>query len=157
IAISQSGGLLGGTGNFQKIELEGRFYAPMGQLGDERSRAPIRFTMGLSTRSGFIFGDSPFFEQLFSMGGTQYGIPLRGYDEFSVAPEGFDPLTGVNGASPDAVGKAFFLTTGEFGARLSQGFYASIFVDAGNVWADAQHFNPTKLFRGAGFGISFIS
>src|SRR6185503_10358225 len=75
IAISQSGGLLGGTGNFQKIELEGRFYAPMGQLGDERSRSPIRLTMALSTRSGFVFGDSPFFEQLFSMGGTQYGIP----------------------------------------------------------------------------------
>jgi outer membrane protein insertion porin family len=82
---------------------------------------------------------------------------LRGYDEFSVTPKGYDPLASVNGASPDAVGKAFFASTGEFGVRLSQGVYASAFVDVGNVWADAQQFNPTKLFRGAGLGLSIIS
>jgi len=41
--------------------------------------------------------------------------------------------------------------------RISQGLYTSLFVDAGNVWADASHFNPSRMFRGAGFGVSFVS
>lgn len=157
VNLAQNGGVLGGTGNFQKVEIESHFYAPLGQLGGAANHAPIKFTLGLSARSGFVFGDSPFFEQLFSMGGTQFGIPLRGYDEFSVTPKGYDPLASVRGASPDAVGKSYFTATGEFGVRLSQSMYFSAFVDAGNVWADAQHFNPTKLFRGAGIGVSVIS
>src|SRR3989475_5015701 len=43
--------------------------------------------------------------------------------------------------------------TGEVGARLSQMFYVAAFYDAGNVWARAGQFNPTRLFRGAGIGI----
>jgi outer membrane protein insertion porin family len=111
----------------------------------------------MTGRSGFVFGDSPFFEQLFSMGGTQFGIPLRGYTEFSITPRGYDPFAESRGASPNAVGKAFFLLSSEFGMRISQGLYTSLFVDAGNVWADASHFNPSRMFRGAGFGISFVS
>jgi outer membrane protein insertion porin family len=156
LALAHSGGILGGTGNFQKLELEGKWHAPLGEL-NPGSRAPIKLTLGLFSRTGFVFGDSPFFEQLFSLGGTQFGIPLRGYDEFSVTPKGYDPFAVSRGASPDAVGKAFFTVTGEFGVRLSQGLYASTFIDAGNVWADASHFNPSRLFRGAGVGLSFIS
>jgi outer membrane protein insertion porin family len=158
VALSQNGGALGGTGNFQKLELEGRWYAPLGEAGSTRGgSAPIKFTLALATRSGFVFGDSPFFEQMFSLGGTQFGIPLRGYDEFSITPKGYDPLAGSRGASPDAVGKAFFTLNAEFGMRLSQALYGSLFIDAGNVWADAQHYNPTRLFRGAGIGLSVIS
>jgi len=47
--------------------------------------------------------------------------------------------------------------TGELGARLSQMFYVDLFVDAGNVWAEAGQFDPTRLFRGAGVGLSIIS
>jgi outer membrane protein insertion porin family len=157
VTLGHSGGILGGTGNFQKIELEGKWYAPMGEIGGATGRSPIKFTLGLSSRSGFVFGDSPFFEQLFAMGGTQFGIQLRGYDEFSITPKGYDPFAASRGASPDAVGKAFFAMTGEFGIRLSQGLYGSVFMDAGNVWADASHFNPSRLFRGAGLGVSFLS
>ncbi len=157
VALSQSGGILGGTGNFQKIEIEGRWYAPLGQLGGSMNRPGIKFTFGMTGRSGFVFGDSPFFEQLFSMGGTQFGIPLRGYTEFSITPRGYDPFAESRGASPNAVGKSFFLLSSEFGMRISQGLYTSLFVDAGNVWADASHFNPSRMFRGAGFGVSFIS
>ena len=157
MTLAHSGGILGGTGNFQKIELEGKWYAPLGEIGGATGRSPVKFTFGLSSRSGFVFGDSPFFEQLFAMGGTQFGIQLRGYDEFSITPKGYDPLAASRGASPDAVGKAFFAVTGEFGIRLSQGLYGSVFMDAGNVWADASHFNPSRMFRGAGLGVSFIS
>ena len=36
-------------------------------------------------------------------------------------------------------------------------FYMSAFMDAGNVWATASQFDPTRLFRGAGVGMSIIS
>ena len=158
IGISQSGGPLGGTGNFQRIDLEGRWYAPLGQLGGKGGGSPLKFVMGLSTRSGFVFGNSPFFDQLFTLGGTQFGIPLRGYDEFSVTPQGYDPNAAGGGqASPNAFGKAFFTMTGEVGLRLSQMFYVSTFYDAGNVWARAGEYDPTRLFRGAGVGVSVIS
>src|SRR5207244_13166443 len=104
-----------------------------------------------------VFGRSPFFDQLFTMGGVQYGIPLRGYDEFSITPRGYDPTASNGQASASSFGKAYFATTGEICARVSQMFYLSAFVDAGNVWANAGEFNPTRLFRGAGSGVSIVS
>jgi len=158
IGISQSGGILGGTGDFQRLDLEGRWYAPLGQLGGDRpGSSPLKFVMGFTTRSGFVFGNAPFFDQLFTMGGTQYGIPLRGYDEFSITPNGFDPNASSGQASGSAFGKAYLLMTGEIGLRLSQMLYLSTFFDAGNVWARAGQFDPTRLFRGAGIGASLIS
>ncbi|MGH7570026.1 MAG: outer membrane protein assembly factor BamA [Gemmatimonadales bacterium] len=157
LGFSQSGGPLGGRGNFQKIDLEGRWYAPLGQSGGSATSSPIQFVLGFSTRSGFVFGESPFFEQLFTLGGTQFGIPLRGYDEFSITPRGFDPNASGGQASPNAFGNAFFTMTGELGMRLSQMFYVNTFFDAGNVWSRAAQFNPTRLFRGAGVGLAVIS
>jgi outer membrane protein insertion porin family len=157
VGLSQSGGPLGGTGNFQRLDLEARWYAPLAQIGGRTGGNPLRLVLGLSTRSGFVFGNSPFFDQLFSLGGTQYGIPLRGYDEFSITPNGYDPLANSRGASPDAFGKAYFLMTGELGVRVSQMFYVNAFFDAGNLWARAINWNPTRLFRGAGIGVDVIS
>jgi outer membrane protein insertion porin family len=156
--VSQSGGPLGGRGNFQRVDMDGRWYAPLGGLGGDTRGGGVRFTLGFNTRSGFVFGDAPFFEQLFAMGGTQFGIPLRGYDEFSITPVGFDPTAGVGRASGiNSFGKSFFAMTAELGARISQAFYFSVFSDAGNVWAQAGQYNPTRLFRGAGIGVSVVS
>ena len=154
--ISQSGGLLGGTGNFQRADFEARFYAPLGQIGPG-GVAPVKFVLGLSTRSGFVFGHAPFFDQLFTLGGTQFFIPLRGYDEASITPTGYDPRASTAGASPTAFGKAFFSVTGEVGMRVSQMLYLSTFLDAGNVWSRAAAYDPTRLFRGAGVGAAIIS
>jgi outer membrane protein insertion porin family len=154
--LSQSGGLLGGKGNFQRADLEGHFYAPIGTLGNPAT-SNVKFVLGFSTRSGFVFGNSPFFEQLFTLGGTQFFIPLRGYDEASITPFGYDPTAGSNGASPNAFGKAFFTMTGELGMRVSQMLYVSTFFDAGNVWSRPSQFDPTRLFRGAGIGAAVIS
>ena len=157
VGLSHSGGILGGRGNFQRADLEGKWYAPLGEVGPSAGRG-VRFVLGLSARSGFVFGDAPFFEQLFFMGGTQFGIPLRGYDEFSVTTRGFDPNATTGQASgAEAFGKAYFVTTAELGARVSQMFYLSAFLDAGNIWARASEFNPTRLFRGAGLGVAVIS
>jgi outer membrane protein insertion porin family len=154
VGASQSGGLLGGRGNFQRIDLEGKFYAPLGQMGG--AAAPVKFVLGFSTRSGFVFGNAPFFDQLFTLGGTQFFIPLRGYDEASITPFGYDPNASQQ-ASPNAFGKSFFTMTGELGVRVSQMLYASTFVDAGNVWARPAQFDPTRLFRGAGVGVAIVS
>ncbi len=156
LGISQSGGVLGGTGDYQRVDLEGRWYAPIGQFG-KLGRSPIKLVLALASRSGFVFGNAPFFNQLFTMGGTQYGIPLRGYDEFSITPTGFDPTASGGVASATAFGKAFFSMTGEVGLRLSQALYADVFSDAGNVWSRASDFDPTRLFRSVGVGVSLVS
>jgi outer membrane protein insertion porin family len=154
-----NGGILGGTGNYRKVDMEGRWYAPLGTLGGGgQLGAGVQFVLGLTAKSGFIFGDAgPFFTELYSLGGVQYGVPLRGYDEFSITPNGFDPSASGNQASPDAFGKSFAAFTVEAGARISQSLYLSTFFDAGNVYRSARQWDPTRLFRGAGFGAAVVS
>ncbi len=154
-----NGGFLGGTGNYRKVDLEGRWYAPLGTMGGGgQLGAGVQFVLGLTAKSGFIFGDAgPFFTELYSLGGVQYGIPLRGYDEFSITPNGFDPSASGNQASPDAFGKSYAAFTVEGGARISQSLYVSAFFDAGNVYRSARQWDPTRLFRGAGVGAAVIS
>jgi outer membrane protein insertion porin family len=155
-----NGGILGGTGDYQKVDLEGRWYAPLGSLGGQGSEfgSGVQFVLGITAKSGFIFGDAgPFFTELYTLGGVQFGIPLRGYDEFSITPDGFDPQASSNQASPDAFGKSYAAFTIETGARISQSLYLDAFFDAGNVYREARQWNPTRLFRGAGFGAAVIS
>jgi outer membrane protein insertion porin family len=154
-----NGGILGGTGNYRKVDLEGRWYAPLGTMGgDGEFGGGVQFVLGFTAKSGFIFGDAgPFFTELYSLGGVQFGIPLRGYDEFAITPNGFDPQASGNQASPDAFGQSFAAFTVEAGARISQSLYLSAFFDAGNVYRSARQWDPTRLFRGAGFGAAVIS
>ena len=139
-----NGGFLGGTGNYRKLDMEGRWYAPLGTMGGGgQLGAGVQFVLGLTAKSGFIFGDpGPFFTEMYSLGGVQYGIPLRGYDEFSITPNGFDPSASGNQASPDAFGKSFAAFTVEAGARISQSIYVNTFFDAGNVYRSAQAVGP---------------
>ena len=155
VSLSQSGGPLGGTGNFQRVEIQGHWYATLAHLGDQRGA--MKVALGLSARSGLVFGFAPFFNQLFAMGGTQFGIPLRGYDEFSITPRGFDPRAAGGIANPRAFGKSYMAMTAELGVRLSGMLYLNTFYDAGNVWAQASDFNPSRLLRGAGVGLSMVS
>jgi len=159
VSAELNGGILGGTGNYRKVDLEGRWYAPLGTMGGGgQLGAGVQFVLGLTAKSGFIFGDAgPFFTELYSLGGVQYGIPLRGYDEFSITPNGFDPSASGSQASPDAFGKSYAAFTVEAGARVSQSLYVNTFFDAGNVYRSARQWDPTRLFRGAGFGAAVIS
>jgi outer membrane protein insertion porin family len=157
--LAQSGGPLGGSGNFRRATFEGRWYAPLTGADLDPMASPIRLLAGFTAKTGFVWGDAgPHFQQLFSMGGTQFGIPLRGYDEFSITPEGFDPAAqGFRATAVDAFGSAYMALTGEIGVRISQAIYVNAFMDAGNVWARADQFNPSRLFRGAGIGANLIS
>jgi outer membrane protein insertion porin family len=154
-----NGGFLGGTGNYRKTDLEGRFYAPLGTLGGGGQLGQgVNFVLGLTAKSGFIFGDAgPFFTELYSMGGVQFGIPLRGYNEFSITPDGYDPRASGGTASPNAFGQSYAAFTVEAGARISGALYVDAFLDAGNVYRTARQYDPTRLFRGAGFGAAVVS
>ena len=154
-----NGGFLGGTGNYRKVDLEGRWYTPLGTLGGSGEfGSGIQLTLGLTGKSGFVLGDAgPFFTELYTMGGVQFGVPLRGYEEFSITPEGFDPNAGSAQASPNAFGESYAAFTVEAGARLSQALYLNVFLDAGNVYRTARQYNPLRLFRSFGAGVAVIS
>jgi outer membrane protein insertion porin family len=160
VGVDFTGGPLGGTGDYRKLDLEGRWYAPLGTLGGAgQLGAGVQFVLGFTAKSGFVFGDAgPFYQDLYAMGGVQYGIPLRGYQEFAITPNGFDPTAGgSNAASSQSFGKSYAAFTVEAGARISQSLYISSFFDAGNVYRTARQWDPTRLFRGAGFGAAVIS
>ncbi|MBA2687896.1 MAG: outer membrane protein assembly factor BamA [Gemmatimonadaceae bacterium] len=155
-----NGGPLGGSAAFQKYTTELRSYAPIASLGAGVIGSGMTVLLGLTARAGTVFGDpGPFrYTQSFSLGGTQYGEPLRGYEEFSITPNGFDPTAGGGQqAKPESFGNAFFSGTAEIGLRVSQSLYLNSFFDAGNVWNRPREFDPTRLFRGAGFGAAIIS
>ncbi len=154
-----SGGPLGGTVNFQRYMLETRSYTQIAQLGRSSGAQPLPILLGLSTRAGALFGNSGpfFFQQQFAVGGVQFGQMLRGYPEFSITPQGFNPNTGQFRSEPESFGNAFMTVSGELGVRVSSMLYVNTFFDAGNNWASARQFNPTRLFRSAGFGVSTVT
>jgi outer membrane protein insertion porin family len=155
-----NGGPLGGTAAFQRVTSELRSYAPIGRIGGSiLGGEPMMFIVGLSARTGALFGNpGPFFStQSFALGGTQYGEQLRGYDEFSVTPSGFDPRGDQTTASRASFGNAFFVGTGELGLRINQSLYLNTFFEGGNVWEKPREFDPTRLFRSFGFGVATLS
>jgi outer membrane protein insertion porin family len=155
-----NGGPLGGTAAFQRYTTELRSYAPIGRIGGSLLGSdPMMFVVGLSARAGAVFGDTgPFFySQAFSLGGTQYGEALRGYDEFSITPNGFNPNSDNTQASRSSFGNAFLVGTGEIGLRISQSLYLNTFFEGGNVWNKPREFDPTRLFRSFGFGVATLS
>ena len=155
-----NGGPLGGSAAFQRYTTELRSYAPIGHLGGSLlGGEPMMFVVGLSARAGAVFGNpGPFFStQSFALGGTQYGEQLRGYDEFSITPNGFDPSGSETTASPSSFGNAFFVGTGELGLRVNQSLYLNTFFEGGNVWHKPREFDPTRLFRSFGFGVATVS
>ncbi|MBX9927523.1 MAG: outer membrane protein assembly factor BamA [Gemmatimonadaceae bacterium] len=160
ISAQFNGGPLGGTATFQRYTSELRSYNVIGRIGGKKPGSqPIKLTFGLTGRSGFVFGDPGpfFFSQQFALGGVQFGEMLRGYPEFSITPTGFNGGTGTFNAQRQSFGSAFFASTAELGLRFTQSFYLSAFYDAGNLWSRARDFNPTRLFRGSGFGVSTVT
>jgi outer membrane protein insertion porin family len=155
----QANGFFGGA-KYTRYTGEIQHFASLAHFGGSALGAePIVLSLGLKARAGAVFGDPGgfFVSQKFSLGGVQYGEPLRGYEEFSITPQGYDPTASVSQARANAFGSAFYTNTVELGLRFNQQIYLDAFYDAGNVWARPQDFNPTRLFRGAGFGGSVVT
>lgn len=160
ITTSFNGGPLGGSAAFQRYTGEMRSYATLATIGGgEPGSQPIKLIFGLSTRVGALMGNpGPFFvSQQFSLGGVQYGEPLRGYEEFSITPHGYIPEGSQYTAQRSSFGSAFFTNTAELGVRFNQMLYLDGFYDAGNIWERARDFDPSRLFRGAGVGASLVT
>jgi outer membrane protein insertion porin family len=162
ITADFTGGPLGGTVAYQRYLGEFRAYAPLAQFGGrDPGSQPRRLVLGLSGRAGAVFGNvGPFFQyQSFALGGVQFGQSLRGYPEFSITPRGFDPAADNFSAASgrEAFGNAFMTLTAELGLRFNQQLYVNAFYDAGNNYARPTEFNPTRLFRGAGIGLSVVT
>ena len=160
IAAQFNGGPLGGTSNFQRYTAELRSYAPLAAFGNQIfGGQPMQLVTALTTRGGVLFGNpGPFFySQSFALGGTQYGEQLRGYDEFSITPAGYDPTAETSSARRESFGNAYFTATAELGLRLSAALYVHAFAEGGNVWDRPREFNPTRLFRSVGFGAATLS
>jgi outer membrane protein insertion porin family len=159
IGLQLNGGPLGGSADFQRITGEIRNYNTLATIGGTTPGSqPIKIVLGLTARSGFVFGSTgPFFySQLFTMGGTQYGEMLRGYPSFSITPHGYAPGS-TQQAQVASFGSSFFSMTAEIGLRFSSMVYADLFYDAGNVYALPRDFDPTRLFRGAGVGVAIVT
>ena len=115
--------------------------------------------LGLTAKAGAVFGDpGPFFvSQSFTMGGVQYGEPLRGYPEFSITPSDTyrtrinSRRSGRRSATPSSGRRR------SWESEMNQQLYFDTFYDAGNLWQRPRDFDPTQLFRGAGFGASLVT
>jgi outer membrane protein insertion porin family len=127
--------------------------------GAKPGSQPVKFVLGLTARTGAVFGDpGAFFGfQQFALGGVQFGEQLRGYPEFSISPSGYRFNTSTDRAARESFGNAFFSSTVEVGMRVNQMFYGNFFYDAGNIWNNPRQIFPTRLFRGAGFGVSVLT
>jgi outer membrane protein insertion porin family len=156
---AQFNGFIGGA-KYNRYTAEVKHYATLWQFGGGAiGTEPITMMLGLSARAGAVFGDPGGFyiSQKFSLGGVQYGEPLRGYEEFSITPQGYVSSTSQTTAQATSFGSAFYTNSVELGLRFNQQIYLDAFYDAGNLWARPQDFNPTRLLRGAGFGGSVVT
>ena len=160
LSVQFNGGPLGGTSTFQRAIAEIRSAATIAQFGGGNlGQDPMRLTLALKVKGGAVFGDpGPFFvSQSFALGGTQYGETLRGYDEFSVTPFGYNPSAGRETAARTSFGNAVYTSSAELGLRLNQQLGLSVFYDVGNVWTRPTDFDPTRVFRGAGIGGAVVT
>jgi outer membrane protein insertion porin family len=159
VSVEVNGGLLGGDGRFTKMMADATWWVPVGQLGGGESGGQgVRFALGLTLRSGAVFGNADAFPfDRFWMGGVQFGQNLRGYDETSITPLGFFPERARGISDIDRLGDAFFSLTAEYAIRLNDQISIQAFYDAGNVWREPSEFDPTRLFRGAGLGLQLVT
>lgn len=159
VTVEQNGGILGGDGQFTRLLTDGSWWVPVGQLGGQPGQpGGVRFALGLTMRGGAVFGDAAAFPfDRFWMGGVQFGQNLRGYDETTITPLGFYPQSSNEINEIDRLGDAFFSLTAEYALRLSDQVGIGVFYDAGAVWQDPSQFDPSSLFRGAGFGAQIVT
>jgi outer membrane protein insertion porin family len=159
IEANINGGILGGNGDFQKYLVSGSWYVPVGQFGGSRPGSrPIRFTLGLTAETGALFGDASRFPfERFSLGGVQFGRPLRGYDETTITPRGYFPKDSREVPLEDRFGDSYLRLSAEYAIRFNDNISVGAFYDAGAVWDEPRDFNPTKLLRGAGVGIMLVT
>jgi outer membrane protein insertion porin family len=155
VSLAQTGGFMGGDGNFQKLLTEAEWWVPTGTIGT--GPRPMRLALGLDVRAGTVFGNVERFPfERFFVGGVMQGEPLRGYQEFTVGPRGYSPACN-KALVQQCLGDSFVTVSAEYALRVNDMLSLHVFGDAGNVFNDVQEFNPTRMFRGAGVGGTIVT
>jgi outer membrane protein insertion porin family len=155
VTLEQTGGPLGGNGNYQRLTTQAEWWVPTGRLGSGPRASQM--ALGLSARAGAIFGDVGLFPfERFHVGGVMFGQPLRGYQESTIGPRGYNAQCGDN-LELACLGDAFFTVSGEYALRLTDALSVSLFGDAGNVFGSVGQFNTAQLYRGAGVGVTLVT
>ncbi|MBV9110690.1 MAG: outer membrane protein assembly factor BamA [Gemmatimonadetes bacterium] len=155
VTVEQTGGPLGGNGNFQKLLAQAEWWVPMANIG--AGAHPIRTTLGLSVSAGSVFGDVARFPfERFFVGGVQAGEPLRGYQEYTIGPRGYSEAC-HSSLTSDCLGNGFMTLSAEYAVRLNDMLSVHVFGDAGNVFNNVQEFNPSRMFRSAGVGGTIVT
>lgn len=155
ITASQTGGPLGGDGDFQQVTADLEWWVPAMSIGS--GPRPIRTAFGLRARSGANFGDVSLFPfERFFLGGVQFGESLRGYQERTVTPFGISEACRRT-LTTACLGDAFLVVSAEYAVRVSDALSVQAFADAGNAWNDVQEVDPSRLVRGAGVGATLVT
>jgi outer membrane protein insertion porin family len=156
VSWKHTGGILGGDGDYSKVDVASEWFVPVGRIGGGFESVPIEIVLGLIYRAGITLGTNPFFQDRYFMGGTQVGIQLRGYGEATVTPLGHVPRDAPV-SDVERVGQAYFATTAQLGVKLTDNIFFSTFLDAGNTWFSTAQFNPTDLLTAVGVGTSLVT
>ncbi len=144
--VDLAGGPLGGNVGFHKYQFETSWYAPT--FVQDRTTLNLSFKTGGINTTRFV----PLTEQ-YILGGVQFPSQgLRGYEESCVGTE-TSGIRGPRGCGSDR-GNAFVLMTAEHFFKISDTVYASVFYDAGDVFAEFRDVTFADLKRGAGVGVS---
>ncbi len=158
ISIEFNGGILGGDGNFTRVMTDGAWWVPVGTLGGDGGTGGIRMALGLMVHGGAVFGNVDAFPfDRFWMGGVQFGQQLRGYSETSITPLGYYPEGSRAVSDIQRLGNAFFSLSTQYSIRPSSQISLNFFYDAGNIYRSPGDFDPTRLYRGAGFGLQLVT
>src|SRR5690606_27786004 len=160
LTLEQTGGPLGGDGNFQKLTSDAEWWVPVGSIGgdSETGSGGAMTTIGLKARTGAVFGNADAFPfSRFFLGGTQWGEPLRGYEESTVTPFGIFERDVGGISSAQRLGDVFLTVSGEYAIRFNDNLSASIFAEGGNIWNDPRLINPTRLYRSMGIGATVVT
>jgi len=158
LTVELNGGWLGGDGDFTRVLADGSYWVPVGQIGGDGVQGGIRMSVGLTLRTGMVFGDVDAFPfDRFWMGGVQFGQNLRGYDETSITPIGYYPERSPVITDIQRLANAHLGMSAVYAIRPSDQISLNLFYDAGNVWTNPGDINPTRLYRGAGFGVQLVT
>ncbi len=132
-----AGGVLSGDKDFYRFQPRASYYIPF----------KFNSVLELRLRGGFMqpYGDSekvPIFERFF-VGGAR---TIRGYDERKVGP--------IDSVTNDPIGgESLLVGNVEYVIPLIDFLKLAVFVDSGNVWADAEDFGSGDFKSGTGLGL----
>lgn len=120
-----------------------------------------RVVLALQFRVGRIFALNPdsqtYPNRQFFLGGVE---TMRGYPQDAMIPQELADLIARNQATSDAIlhgGDAFMLLRAELRFPLFGALQGGVFMDVGNLWAEARNLNPLQLRPTAGVGIRFAT